>query len=154
MLASLVHRVTVHGAGSLNPSVNPTLSFMANFPPCLQSAHIPKPKDPVSTEELLELLPHTGTLGGMTNFYYTFAYTEAYTPLVPAGGINLDPWFAPSQTLCNDALFAYRQRVRGFIDEYVSDWNKALWRLRGQKPQAPPEYALHQYQQWARSIEI
>ena len=41
VLTSILYRVTVHGAGSLNPSVNPALSFVSNFPPCLQSAEIP-----------------------------------------------------------------------------------------------------------------
>ena len=43
VLTSILYRVTVHGAGSLNPSVNPTLTFVSNFPPCLQSAKIPSP---------------------------------------------------------------------------------------------------------------
>ena len=45
VLTSILYRVTVHGAGSLNPAVNPALSFVANFPPCLQSAAIPEPSD-------------------------------------------------------------------------------------------------------------
>ena len=43
VLTSILYRVTVHGAGSLTPSVNPALSFVSNFPPCLQSADIPEP---------------------------------------------------------------------------------------------------------------
>jgi hypothetical protein len=35
VLTSIVYRVTAHGAGSLNPSVDPVLSFVANYPPCL-----------------------------------------------------------------------------------------------------------------------
>ena len=42
VLTSILYRVTVHGAGSLNPSVNPTLTFVSNFPPCLQSAEDPR----------------------------------------------------------------------------------------------------------------
>ena len=38
VLTSMLYRITVHGAGSINPAVNPALSFVSNFPPCLQQA--------------------------------------------------------------------------------------------------------------------
>jgi hypothetical protein len=52
VLTSFLYRLTAHGASSLSPSVNPALSFVANFPPCLQSADIPEPA----------LLPPVGSL--------------------------------------------------------------------------------------------
>jgi hypothetical protein len=154
VLTSLLYRVTVHGAGSLTPSVNPALAFVANFPPCLQSADIPEPGTPVSPADILPLLPHTGTIGGMTTFVYTFAYSAPYVPLIPPGGVNTTPYFPPSQNQCNAALFKYRQGVKDFVDTYVKDWNAALARFRGAPPGAPPSYALGQYQQWPLSIEI
>ena len=69
VLTSLLYRVNVHGAAGLSPSVNPGLAFVANFPPCVQSPEIPQPND---EPDLLEFLPHTGTIGGMTTFFFTF----------------------------------------------------------------------------------
>jgi hypothetical protein len=154
LLTSLLYRVTVHGAGSLSPSVNPALAFVANFPPCLQSADIPKPEDPVSPTDLLELMPHTGTIGGMTTFYFTFVYSPPYVPLIPSAGIKADPYFPPSQNQCNTALFGYRQRIHDFVDAYIKDWNEALAWFSGRAPGSPPSYAANQYEQWPLSIEI
>ena len=86
VLTSILYRVTVHGAGSINPAVNPVLSFVANFPPCLQRAAIPDPGDELTRQQLLEFLPHTGTMGGMTTFYFTFVYSPPYERLIPKDG--------------------------------------------------------------------
>lgn len=150
LLTSLLYRVNAHGAGSLNPSVDPVLTFIANYPPCLQSAEIPKPTDSLSTKELLKRLPHTGTMGWMTTFYYTFAYSKPDAELIPGGGVNLDPWFPPAQQACNDALATFRTQIKGFVDGYVADWNEQLGGTSG----SPPSYAANQYGQWPRSIEI
>ncbi len=152
LLTSLLYRVNVHGASGLTPSVNPALSFVANFPPCLQSAVIPEPKD---TPDVLEYLPNTGSIGAMTTFVFTFAYSLPYVSLIPAGGDNLNPWFPPEQDELNTPLAAFRQSIGKFIDQYVADWNAALGKLAGRQPGSPPPaYAEGQYQQWARSIEI
>ena len=50
LLTSLLYRVTVHGAGSLTPTVNPALAFISNFPPCLQSTDIPEPNVKLSPQ--------------------------------------------------------------------------------------------------------
>jgi hypothetical protein len=152
VLTSLLYRVTVHGGGTLVPSVNPTLGFVANFPPCFQSADIPEPGTPVT--DLLARLPHTGTIGGMTTFFYTFVYSAPYVPLIPSGGIKTDPYFPPSQNQCNVALFKYRQDIHDFVDTYVKDWNEAVAWFRGKPPGSPPSYAEGQYEQWPLSIEI
>jgi hypothetical protein len=152
LLTSLLYRVNVHGASGLAPSVNPALAFVANFPPCLQSAEIPQPTD---QPDLLEFLPNTGSIGGMTTFVFTFAYSPPYVSLIPAGGVDLNPWFPPAQNACNDALITFRKRIGGFVDEYVTNWNDALGKLAGRPPGSPPPaYAENQYPQWARSIEI
>jgi hypothetical protein len=153
VVTSLLHRVNAHGAGALAPTVHPALSFMANFPPCLQSAEIPAPKRAFSETELLEVLPRTGTLGQMTTFYFTFAYSPPYVPLIPSGGINLRPQFPPGQAACNEALYRFRGQMRTYIDDYVAAWNAELAKLRG-TPGPLPAYAEQQYQQWSRSIEI
>jgi hypothetical protein len=152
ILTSILYRVTVHGAGSLNASVNPVLSFVANYPPCLQRADLPDPREDV-TDTLLEYLPHTGTIGGMTTFYYTFVYSQPYDRLIPAGGVESASYFPPSEQGCNDALFAYRSAISAFVDEYLVAWNDALEQVGG-SPGAPPRYAQDQAGQWPSSIEI
>jgi Lipoxygenase len=152
VLTSIVYRVTAHGAGSLNPSVDPVLSFVANYPPCLQSADIPEPATDLSTKDLLKLLPHTGTIGGMATFYFTFAYSQPYTPLIPKDGPTSKQYF--EQQNCNDALVAYRTRIRDFVGVYTRAWNDELARIRGTAPGALPAYAEHQAEQWPLSIEI
>jgi hypothetical protein len=152
LLASILYRITAHGAGSLTPSVNPALAFVANFPPCLQGADIPEPGDPMSTEDLLWLMPRTGTIGQMTTFYFTFVYSKPYERLIPSGGLRSDPYFP--RRGCNDALFAYRAAVSAIVDKYVVTWNDALNGISGGTPGPPPAYALHQHGQWPRSVEI
>jgi hypothetical protein len=153
VLTSLLYRVTAHGAASLRPAVHPALSFVANFPPCLQNADLPARDAQISTGEMLDLLPHTGTLGGMTTFYYTFAYTAPDKPLIPAGGIDTDLYFPASQAPCNDALVSYRKAICAFIDSYVAASDESLTRLWGHKAGGPSDPA-DLYHQWARSIEI
>ncbi|HTU94538.1 MAG TPA: hypothetical protein VMF14_01785 [Solirubrobacteraceae bacterium] len=153
LLTSIVHRVTAHGVGNLNPSVNPVLSFMATFPPCLQSTEIPQPSDAVSQAQLLAMLPHTGALGSMTTFYFTLAYGMPDVSLIPAGGINAPPYFpGPTTNAANQAWFQFRGRVHAFIDTYVTAWDAALARIRGSDP-GVPSYATELYQHWASSVE-
>ena len=152
VLTSILYRVTVHGAGSLNPSVNPTLTFVANFPPCLQRAEIPEPTVPVTPDDLLPLLPHTGTIGGMATFYFTFAYSQPYEALIPKGGPTADQYF--TEPSCNAALVAYRTRIGDFVRDYTNAWNDALARIYGTAPGPVPKYAQNQAGQWPRSIEI
>lgn len=151
VLTSILYRITAHGAGSLNPSVNPALTFVANFPPCLQSDEIPKPTDSVSPADLLPFLPNTGTIGGMTTFYFTFAYSQPYAQLIPSGGPTADQYFTDPS--CNAALVAYRKKIGDFVTGYTSSWNDALGRISG-KPGPVPGYAATQAGQWPRSIEI
>ena len=131
LLTSLLYRVTAHGAGSLTSVVNPTLAFVSNFPPCLQSTEMPEPGSELSDAELLERMPYTGTMGTMSTFYFTFAYSEPYVPAIPKGGDNLDPYWpadpgTPSDQACNAALFEYRAEIRNFVKAYTDDWNRSL----------------------------
>ena len=99
VLTSLLYRVNAHGGGTLVPAVNPVLAFVATFPPCLQSAAIIEPGTPVDpTKDLLPLLPHTGTIGEMTTFFFTFVYSPPSEPLIPLAGITAEPHFPPSQS--------------------------------------------------------
>lgn len=49
VLHSLICRITAHGTSRLYRSANPVLTFVANFPPCLQDATIPDPADSFNT---------------------------------------------------------------------------------------------------------
>ena len=151
VLTSLLYRVNVHGGATLKPSVNPVLSFVANLPPCLQSADIPAK---TVAPNLVDVLPHTWAIGAMTTFVFTFAYSPPYASLLPGGAVNVDPWFPPAQPKSNAALVTFREQIRGFIDEYTTDWNEALARLRGLPAGPIPAYATDQYSQWPSSIEI
>lgn len=153
VLTSFVYRLTAHGASSLSPSVNPALAFVANFPPCLQSDVLPEPGSDMTIQQLLDLLPHTGTQGGMTTFYFTFAYTPPDQTLIPSGGINLDPYYPPQYQACNDALSRFRQGVRDFVGTYTAGLDHALrewWGLKSGAPADPDDL----YQQWPPGIEI
>jgi hypothetical protein len=156
LLTSLLYRVTVHGAGSLTPTVHPALSFVSNFPPCLQSTDIPDPDVKLSDTELLARLPNTGSCGWMTTFYFTFAYSDPYVPAIPKGGVNLDLYWQPpsSQPKCNAALIAYRENIQAFVKAYTKDWNDEVARICGRIAGTPPAYADGQVEQWPRNIEI
>jgi Lipoxygenase len=149
VLTSLLYRVTAHGVSRLNPSANPILTFVADFPPCLQDATLPDPQEPVT--DLLARLPHTGTIGMMTTFYFTFVFSIPYVPFIPYGGIDTDLYFpggagAPG----NQALVKYRQAVLDFIDAYVAAWQQALSAL-GAPGNLPEASSLTH--QWPRNIE-
>ena len=60
VLHSLIYRITAHGTSRLYRSANPALTFVANFPPCLQDATIPDPTDSFDTQALHRFLPKTG----------------------------------------------------------------------------------------------
>jgi hypothetical protein len=67
VLHSLVYRINAHGFARLWRSGEPALTFVANFPPCLQDATIPDPDDKFDTQALLRFLPRTGTIGGRSS---------------------------------------------------------------------------------------
>jgi hypothetical protein len=90
VLHSLVYRIMAHGGSRLYRSANPALTFVANFPPCLQNATISDPTVSFSTAELLRYLPNTGTIGSMLHFYFVFWATPPYVPFVPISGIDTD----------------------------------------------------------------
>jgi Lipoxygenase len=50
VLTSLVFRIVAHGTSRLFRGANPALSFVANFPPCLQNATIPEPSSQFDTK--------------------------------------------------------------------------------------------------------
>ncbi len=133
-LQSLVFRLTAHGSARMNHTANPMLSFVANFPPCLQLTDIPPANQPINTEELLRYLPKTGAIGEMMTFYFTFVFSAPYVPFLPLAGDNTELIFGDDPTEPrNVALIAFREYIRNFITGY----------------DAPTP----QYYQWPRNIE-
>jgi hypothetical protein len=122
VLTSFLYRIVVHGSSRLNPAANPALTFVANYPPCLQNAVIPAPNATIDTKELLAYLPKTGTIGLMMTFYYTFVFSAPYVPLIPAGGIETDLFFpGGAADPRNQALIAFRRAMVAFIERYQPD---------------------------------
>ncbi len=124
VLTSLVYRITAHGTSRFD-TINPALTFVASFPPCLQDTTIPEPSTSIDTKSLLAFLPKTGSIGTFVNFLFIFAFTPPYTPFIPTGGVDADLFFAgsPDDPL-NSALINYRQAVRGFIDTLDPEWKQ------------------------------
>ena len=91
VLKSLLYRITVHGISRLNSTSNPALTFVPNFPHCLQRTDIPKPSARIGTRRLLSYLPNTDTIGQAVTFYFTFTFSTPYEPFVPFGGVAQQP---------------------------------------------------------------
>lgn len=123
MLTSLLYRVTAHGSGRLPASSNPGLTFIANFPPCLQNATIPPAGSPISTAQLLQYLPNTGTLGAELAFYNTFAFSVPYESFIPLQGIDSNLFFPGGLAdKRNQALVQYRNAIVAMIEELSGDF--------------------------------
>ncbi len=119
VLTSLVYRISVHGASRLGPTANPMLTFVPNFPPCLQKTDIPAPTAEFDTQQLFEWLPKTGVIGKMMTFYFTFVFSMPYKPFVPLGGLETNLFFPNGMSdPRNKALVEYRKVVAGFIQTY------------------------------------
>ena len=117
VLVSQIFRVTAHGTSRLARSANPVLTFISNFPPCLQQTNIPPADQSLTTAELLAFLPRTGTLGEMMNFYSIFSFSVPYVPFIPLAGIDEDLFFDAGSTATNAALVEYRRKILGFIEK-------------------------------------
>lgn len=88
VLTSLIYRVTAHGVSRLVNTANPSLTFVANFPPCLQSPTLVLGSDDLTTQELLKYLPNTTTIGDMLKFYFAFVFSKPYVPLLPSVSVG------------------------------------------------------------------
>lgn len=134
VLTSLLYRVTVHGVARLSSTSNPALTFVANFPHCLQRTNIPDPHAPLNTRSLLTYLPNMATIGETASFYFTFAFSTPYEPFIPLGGVATELFFPGGPgDLRNRALIELRRGVVAFMDDY--------------QPDAPQRF------QWPRNIE-
>jgi lipoxygenase len=119
VLTSILYRITVHGVARLTSSSNPALTFVANFPHCLQRAGIPPPHARLSTRTLLTYLPNTQTIAAAVSFYFTFAFSTPYEPFIPFGGVDSNLFFPNGRRgRRNQALIELRSGLAGFIDDY------------------------------------
>ena len=116
VLTSLLYRITVHGVSRLNRTANPALTFVANFPHCLQRTDIPAASTPLDTKSLLRYLPNAETIGEAANFYFTFAFSPPYEPFVPLAGVATNLFFpgGPADPR-NRALIQFRDGLAAFI---------------------------------------
>ena len=122
VLTSLLYRITVHGISRLNSSSNPALTFVPNFPHCLQRTDIPSPRARIRTKALLSYLPNTDTIGESVTFYFTFAFSTPYEPFIPLGGVDRDLFFpGGAHGKRNRALIRLRKGLAAFIDDYQPD---------------------------------
>ena len=139
ILTSLIYRITIHGTSRLLSTTNPGLSFVSNFPPCLQVSDIPNPNTEMNTKKLLEYMPKTGTIGGMVTFYFTFSLSEPYEPFIPVEGVGSNLFFFNGNKADprNKALVEYRIAIEKLIKTY--------------SPTSPPK--LVQTYQWPMCIE-
>ncbi len=122
VLTSLLYRITVHGISRLNSTSNPALTFVPNFPHCLQRTDIPSPDARIRTKELLSYLPNTNTISQAVTFYFTFAFSTPYQPFIPLGGIGQELFFpgGPGDKR-NRALVDLRKGLAAFINDYQPD---------------------------------
>ena len=132
VLHSIVYRIVAHGSSRLYSSANPALTFVANFPPVLHDATIPRPEAAFDNATLLRYMPNTGSIGSMVYFYFTFWASPPYVPFVPLAGEETDLFFDDDTS--NGALIELRRFITGFVERV--------------DPDAP------QVWQWERHIEL
>jgi hypothetical protein len=121
-LTSLLYRLTAHGISRLNSTSNPALTFVSNFPHCLQRTDIPSPRARIGTKALLGYLPNTDSISQAVTFYFTFAYSVPYVPFIPLSGASSNLFFSGGTgDPRNRALIDLRNGLAAFIDDYQPD---------------------------------
>jgi len=141
-LTSFVYRLTIHGAGRLVSTSNPYVTFVSNFPPCLQSTDIPSRETSMPIKTLLGYLPKTGTIGEMVTFMNIFTFSKPSSKsgtIIPlSGNENSDLFFPGGESdPRNQALIEFRKKIQAFIETH--------------SPDSPP--GLEQIYQWPLCIE-
>jgi hypothetical protein len=122
VLTSLLYRITVHGISRLNSTSNPALTFVPNFPHCLQRTDIPTPRARIGTKKLLGYLPNTDAIAQAVTFYFTFAFSTPYESFIPLGGPGEELFFPGGRAdKRNRALVDLRKGLAAFINDYQPD---------------------------------
>ncbi|MFL5861002.1 MAG: lipoxygenase family protein [Solirubrobacteraceae bacterium] len=125
VLTSLLYRISVHGISRLTSTSSPALTFMSNYPHCLQRSNIPRPRARIDTKELLSYLPRTDTISSAVTFYFTFTFSTPYEPYIPLGGVKSELFFPGGPTsVRNRALIELRNGLAAFMDDYQPDMNQ------------------------------
>jgi hypothetical protein len=121
------YRITVHGVSRLNATSNPALTFVANFPHCLQRSDIPGPRARIGTKALLDYLPNTDTISQALGFYFIFAFSTRYQPYIPLGGTDTELYFpGGTRDPRNRALIELRNGLASFIGDYEPEMPQRL----------------------------
>jgi hypothetical protein len=150
VLTSLIYRITAHGASRMEQVANPALTFMSNYPACLEDSRIPDPHSTLTTRELLAFLPKTGTMGVMETFLFTFVYTPPYIPFIPIAGVEAELSFrGPGEAACNTALIQFRRDLQAFMELYAKDSH-----YQNLPAQMNFQVTPAQIHQWELNIEI
>ena len=122
VLTSLLYRICVHGISRLSSTSNPALTFVSNYPHCLQRTDIPGPRARLSTRTLLSYLPNTNTISSAVTFYFTFAFSTPYEPFIPLHGVGRELFFPDGDSDSrNQALIKLRKGLQQFIADYQPD---------------------------------
>ena len=128
VLTSFFYRIVIHGISRMQNSLGNALTFIPNFPPCLQKSTIPQPVTGTGTgelkkDDLFSYLPNTGTIGGMINFYYIFVFSAPNDPFIPTTGDDANLIFDDGNpnSIYNQALIDLRGDLRKFIERYTKE---------------------------------
>lgn len=143
VLVSYIYRITAHGVSRLPRTADPWLTFVANFPPCLQREDLPSPDAALSTSELLKYLPNLRTIAEICQFYFIFVFAGPFQPLLAAGD-KRDLYF-PTKDGLDTPTITYQDR----IIEFAVEFDKA-----NTPPGYPPSVRENLRKQWERSIEL
>ena len=144
VLVSYIYRITAHGVSRLPRTADPWLTFVANFPPCLQRDDLPSPDAALSTSELLKYLPNLRTIAEICQFYFIFVFAGPFQPLLAGGRLSDDLYF-PTKDGLDTPTIAYQDR----IIEFAVEFDKA-----NTPPGYPPSVRENLRKQWERSIEL
>jgi hypothetical protein len=131
VLTSFLYRITAHGVSHFGGTVHPALSFASNFPPCLHKRTIPAPDTVLSTQDLLDVLPSTDTLGWYIDFQYFFIYTTPHERFIPEGGVETELFFpGDAADPRNAALIRFRSEILDIAAAYDPlSFGARLWPL-------------------------
>jgi len=117
LLSSILHRVIAHGSANIVDVSSLIHLFAPSYPMCLHRREIPDPADPLDTAQLLTFLPHTGTIGTVASFYFSFIFAKPYEPFIPREGVEANLFFPGGMgDPRNRALVTYRNELIQFIN--------------------------------------
>jgi hypothetical protein len=77
----------------------------------------------MNTRTLLTYPPNVETIAEAASFYFTFALSPPYEPLIPLGGVNTQSFFpnGPGGRR-NRALIKLRNGIASFINDFQPDY--------------------------------